>query len=198
MYKKAGIVICALILILEVAIFFIVKGCSADKASDSNISSSATTTTTTVKQITPTETAPTAIQTTTSVSATETSAPATETSAPAPETSAPAPEASAPAPETSAPAPENPDTLILINPESIPKGTDIQDIGTVVGKKVYVRNGNLLTSVLINTTTCGQLEWFGTLTDYNMSEGARVKCNIRIFRTEGGSEYKALISVTLE
>lgn len=191
MYKKAGIVICALILILEVAIFFIVKGCSADKASDSNISSSATTTTTTVKQTTPTETAPTAIQTTTSVSA-------PETSAPAPETSAPAPEASAPAPEASAPAPENPDTLILINPESIPKGTDIQDIGTVVGKKVYVRNGNLLTSVLINTTTCGQIEWFGTLTDYNMSEGTRVKCNIRIFRTEGGSEYKALISVALE
>ena len=177
MYKKAGIVICALILILEVAIFFIVKGCSADKASDSNISSSATTTTTTVKQTTPTETAPTAIQTTTSVSA---------------------PETSVPAPETSAPATENPDTLILINPESIPKGTDIQDIGTVVGKKVYVRNGNLLTSVLINTTTCGQLEWFGTLTDYNMSEGTRVKCNIRIFRTEGGSEYKALISVALE
>ena len=191
MYKKAGIVICALILILEVAIFFIVKGCSADKASDSNISSSATTTTTTVKQTTPTETAPTAIQTTTSVSS-------PETSAPAPETSAPATETSVPAPETSAPATENPDTLILINPESIPKGTDIQDIGTVVGKKVYVRNGNLLTSVLINTTTCGQLEWFGTLTDYNMSEGARVKCNIRIFRTEGSSEYKALISVTLE
>lgn len=181
MYKRAGITICILILLVEVVIFLIVKGCSADK---------------------PTETSGTAPV---SSSATAPSVPDTSiaVTTPAPETTTvPAPASEVPhttePTETSAPVTTSQDNLILIKPDSIPKGTDVQDVGTIVGKKVYARGNSLITSLLINTTTCGQIEYFGTLNDYNVAEGTRVNCKVRVFKTEGGTEYKAVISLSLD
>lgn len=181
MYKRAGITICVLILLIEVVIFLVVKGCSADKPAETSGTASVTS------------------------SSSETSAPVTSTAATTPAsevTTIPAPasaiEHTTKPAETSAPVTTSQDSLILIKPDTIPQGTDVQDVGTVVGKKVYVRGDSLITSLLVNTTTCGQIEYFGTLNDYNLAEGTRVKCEVRVFKTEAGTEYKAVISLALD
>lgn len=188
MYKRAGITICVLILLIEVVIFLVVKGCSADKPSETSGTASTPSSTPVVSTTVPTIT----------TSFSENSVPVTTAGA----TTVPAPasevEHTTKPAETSAPAAANQDSLVLIKPDTIPQGTDVQDVGTIVGKKVYVRGSSLITSLLVNTTTCGQIEYFGTLNDYNVAEGTRVKCQIRVFKADNGSEYKAVISLALD
>lgn len=89
------------------------------------------------------------------------------------------------------------DVLTLIAPESLPAHTDTTDIGRVVGRNIYERNGQLIYSLLINTTVNGQLEYFTTLKNYNIADGTQVECTLRTFTTASGASYPSIISVTI-
>lgn len=89
------------------------------------------------------------------------------------------------------------DVLTLIAPDSLPAHTDTTDIGRVVGRNIYERNGQLIYSLLINTTVNGQLEYFTTLKNYNIADGTQVECSLRTFTTASGASYPSIISVTI-
>ena len=89
------------------------------------------------------------------------------------------------------------DVLTLIAPDSLPAHTDTTDIGRVVGRNIYERNGQLIYSLLINTTVNGQLEYFTTLKNYNIADGTQVECSLRTFTTASGESYPSIISVTI-
>lgn len=89
------------------------------------------------------------------------------------------------------------DVLTLIAPDSLPAHTDTTDIGRVVGRNIYERNGQLIYSLLINTTVNGQLEYFTTLKNYNIADGTQVECTLRTFTTASGASYPSIISVTI-
>ena len=62
---------------------------------------------------------------------------------------------------------------------------------------IYERNGQLIYSLLINTTVNGQLEYFTTLKNYNIADGTQVECSLRTFTTASGASYPSIISVTI-
>lgn len=207
MYKKAGIVVGVACFVLAIVIFVIVTLVTkngdkpSEQSSTPQTSQSQQVTTkpqqtqpveTTSQQTQPVETKP--IQSSAAQVAPVTSIDTTVQTEPVqtePVQTEPVQTEPVDASQTSA------DVLTLIAPNSLPAHTDTTDIGRVVGRNIYERNGQLIYSLLINTTVNGQLEYFTTLKNYNIADGTQVECSLRTFTTASGASYPSIISVTI-
>ena len=184
MYKKAGIIIGGLLIIIAIVIFVI-----ASNASKTEETPDIPTMTTTTNQTPPQQTPPPIVapHTTTTQPITTTPAPIEQTQ---PITTTPAPVEQTQPEET----PSTGSAIIKIDASSLPAYADTTDIGTVVGRNVYSYKHQVIYSLVINTTTHGQLEWFTTLTNYNLADGTRLECSIRTFNAQSGA-FPSIISV---
>ena len=217
MYKKAGIVVGVACFVLAIVIFVIVTLVTKNgdkpegQSSTPQTSQSQQVTTkpqqtqpveTTSQQTQPVETKPiqssaaqvapvTSIDTTVQTEPVQTEPVQTEPVQTEPVQTEPVQTEPVDASQTSA------DVLTLIAPDSLPAHTDTTDIGRVVGRNIYERNGQLIYSLLINTTVNGQLEYFTTLKNYNIADGTQVECSLRTFTTASGASYPSIISVTI-
>ena len=196
MYQKAGIIIGGLLIIIAIVIFVI-----ASNASKTEETPDIPTMTTTTNQTPPQQTQPpivaphtTTTQAITTPAPIEQTQPITTTPAPVEQTQ---PITTTPAPVEQTQPEETPSTgsaIIKIDASSLPAYVDTTDIGTVVGRNVYSYKHQVIYSLVINTTTHGQLEWFTTLTNYNLADGTRLECSIRTFNAQSGA-FPSIISV---
>lgn len=188
MYKKAGIIVGGLIIVIAVVIFVIASNASKKAENpDGEIPVATSTVQTTVSHtqtpvVAPVETTQATTQTTTQTQGTQ----PVETQPV--ETQQTQPEATQPVVDSTA--------FVKIDPASLPAYTDETDLGTVVGRNVYSYNHQVIYSILINTTTHGQLEWFTTLTNYNIADGTKLECTIRTFNASQTGTFPSIISVT--
>lgn len=202
MYKKAGIVVGITCFVLAIVIFVIVT--FVTKNGDKPEGQTSTPQTSQSQQVSnkPTQTEPqqtqpvvTEPQQTQPVETTPAQSSAAQV---APVTSVDTSVQTEPVQTEPVDTPQAPaDVLTLIAPESLPAHTDTTDIGRVVGRNIYERNGQLIYSLLINTTVNGQLEYFTTLKNYNIADGTQVECTLRTFTTASGASYPSIISVTI-
>lgn len=193
MYKKAGIVVGILCFVLAIIVFVIVS--VVTKQDEKPWTSSTPTTsavTQTIKEQTPVEQTTQITQTTTTTNVTSAAQ-----VAPVVTTTTTATEAATSAPEDAQQPVLQQGTLVLVAPEGLPANyTDTTDIGRVVGRNIYAYNGQVIYSLLINTTVNGQLEYFTTLKNYNIPDGTQVDCTLRVFTNSSGSTFPSVISVT--
>lgn len=172
MYKKAGIVISIALVIIAIVIFLIANAVNSSNSEPSDLSDVTTTTTQAATQ--------------------STKAPVVQTNV-APTTTAP----QVPVVDNTTQAPVTSNTagnLTVIDSSTLPSYVDSSDIGTVVGRKVYAYNGQVLFALTINTTMNGQLEYFTTLTNYNLTDGTRVEVDVRTYQASTGS-FPSIIAV---
>lgn len=186
MYKKAGIIVGGLIIIVAVVIFIIASNANKTENTQSDIPVATQTTQST--QGTPAQTQTPVVAPVETVQTTQ----ATQSTQPV-ETQ---PVETQPAQTEVAPPVVDSTAFVKIDPASLPAYTDETDLGTVVGRNVYSYNHQVIYSVLINTTTHGQLEWFTTLTNYNIADGTKLECTIRTFNASQTGTFPSIISVT--
>lgn len=196
MYKKAGIIIGIAIIVIAIVIFLIAS--AASKSGEGTTSQ----VTTSVSEV-----ASQPVQNTSSAANTAVPTPPAQTTAAtsaavvAPVVTTTTSVASSAEPVESTPV-ESQDTtvqtgasLIEIDSSTLPAYVDETDVGTVVGRRVYAYNGQVIYSLLVNTTVHGQLEYFTTLVNYNIADGTRVSLDLRVFNASNGS-YVSVISMT--
>lgn len=185
MYKKACIVVGVLLIVAAVAIYFIVS--AVQNKSEEPTPDVSTVTSTQVSSVTPTQPpiqTPQVVQPSTTQSAVAEQTPL-ETTTNVPETTSSA---------VQEPATVDGTTIIALDPEKLPAYTDTTDVGRVVGHNVYSYNGQVLFSLLINTTMNGQIEYFTTLRNYQLADGTQLNCELRIYSSTSGY-YPSIISV---
>ena len=189
MYKKAGIIVGILMIIVAIVIYIIAKNAmGSGDTGESTASSVESTTIAVVETPTPVTAEP--------VVAPQTTAAVTQ-STPAPVESTQAPMQSTQAPMQSTQAPMQSDIpLVEINGATLPEFVDESDMGTVVGRHIYSRNGQVLFSLMINTTTHGQIEYFTTLKNYNLTDGTKLSVELRTYKAQSGT-FPSIISVSL-
>lgn len=175
MYKKAGIIVGILMIIVAIVIYIIAK--NAMGSGDTGESTASSTESTTIAVV-------------------ETPTPVTAEPVVAPQTTA-AVTQSTPASVESTQAPMQSDSpLVEINGATLPEFVDESDMGTVVGRHIYSRNGQVLFSLMINTTTHGQIEYFTTLKNYNLTDGTKLSVELRTYKAQSGT-FPSIISVSL-
>lgn len=177
MYKKAGILITLIIVVLAVVVFLFASNAGKEKPDNGGK---------------PTSQGEVLDKSTKGTLNEEISEPKTQVNGTVPPVIAPQVTDNE---QTSAIVPEE-DKIIRINVESLPEYTDSSDVGTVVGHQVYAYTGQVAYVLLINTTTNGQLKWFTTLTNYQIPEGTRVNCKVRTYKAQSGT-FPAIITVSL-
>ena len=186
MYKKAGIIVGGLIIIVAVVIFIIAS--NANKTEDTQSDIPVATQTTQSTQGTPAQTQTPVVAPVETVQTTQ----ATQSTQPVEtqpvETQQTQPEATQPVVDSTA--------FVKIDPASLPTYTDETDLGTVVGRNVYSYNHQVIYSILINTTTHGQIEWFTDLVGYNTADGTKLECTIRTFNAAQTGAFPSIINVT--
>lgn len=177
MYKKAGIIVGVLLVIAAIAIYLIVSSImNNSEEPEGSVSSDTTsqvvetvatqaTTTSTQEQSVPVQTSPIVPIETTTTE-----------------------------PEPVQPAPSG-DNIILLDADKLPAYTDTEDVGTIVGHNVYFYKGQVIFSLLINTTTNGQIEYFTSLRNYQLEEGTRLNCELRVYSSTSGT-YPSIIGIT--
>lgn len=192
MYKKAGIIVGGLIIIITIVLFVIASNASKQDNNTEDIPTTSTTQTQGTQQTQQTQSPVVAPQTQMTTTVQTTTTQATTTQPPVEETQ-PVEQTQPVETQPQAPA-TNGTELIKIDAGSLPTHTDTTDIGTVVGRNVYSYNHQVIYSLMINTTTHGQIEWFTTLTNYNLADGTRLECSIRTFNAQSGA-FPSIISV---
>lgn len=194
MYKKAGIIVGILLIVVAIVIFLIANAVS-NKSANSDTGSSNATTSASEQVNQPVSTAGTSATTPVVITETEPAKTTTPVVAPATSTTAATTTNTTPQ-ETQAPV-QSGSSLVEIEVTTLPEHTNETDVGTVVGRKVYALNGQIVYSLLINTTTHGQLEYFTNLTNYNIEDGTLLDLSLRVFHTSSVS-YPSIISVSVK
>ncbi len=189
MYKKAGIIVGGLIIVVAVVIFIIAS--NANKTEDTQSDIPVATQTTQSTQGTPAQTQTPVVAPVETVQTTQ----ATQSTQPV-ETQPVETQQTQPAQTEVAPPVVDSTAFVKIDPASLPAYTDETDLGTVVGHNVYSYNHQVIYSILINTTTHGQIEWFTDLVDYNTAVGTKLECTIRTFNAAQTGAFPSIISVT--
>ena len=184
MYKKAGIIVGILLVVVAIAIYLIVSHIQSrsDDPKDGLANTSS------VVQVASTSSAAPKppIQQSPVIQPDQSS---TSANASTSSESAPAEMPSTPEPADTA------GNMILLDVNKLPAYADVEDVGTVVGHNAYSFNGQVLFSLLINTTTNGQIEYFTTLTTYQLADNTRVNVKLRVYNSTSGS-YPSIISIS--
>lgn len=203
MYKKAGIIVGIAVIVIAIVIFLIANAASkSDNNSTAQPVNSVTQSTTQVTQgnIAPPpvsnantgNTLPAPVQSTSAATSASAVVAPVVTTTPSTTQSA-VPVKNEPV-DSNAPVQSN-FSLVEIDSATLPAYTDEDDVGTVVSRKVYAYNGQIVYSLLINTTTHGQLEYFTTLTNYNIEDRTMLNLRLRVFNASNGS-YASIITVS--
>ena len=215
MYKKAGIIISITLILLALGIFIIASLVSGDgSTSDTEQSGiNAPAQTAVSNQVAPGTPVNTTAQTTMGTAAPVVSPVQTTTTAavtkPTPtdieqpaeqdtssaQTQGTTQTEQSPAQQAGASLTADQAIITKIEASTLPSYSDESDFGTVVGRKIYAYNGQLIFSLLINTTTHGQLEYFTTLTNYNLADGERLEVTLRVYQAQNGN-FPSIISVS--
>ena len=185
MYKKAGIIVGGLIIIIAVVIFIIASNVNKNKDKPDDIPTTSKTAQVQSQDV------PTASKKPVTPSQPPVVAPPTEHT-PVSSSSVVQSQPVQSQPET--PTQPTGSVLVTIDGSTLPAFADVSDIGTVVGRNIYSYNHQVIYSLVINTTTNGQIEWFTTLTNYNIADGTRLECQIRVFNASSGA-FPSVISV---
>ena len=204
MYKKAGIIVGILIIVVAVAIFIIAS--AAQNGDKEPVAVKNTAQTAQVQTSAAIETATPITQATAAVTQAPVTidpvvAPATETTVITTYELSQVPETTSfnavefTTSETTQAAPTQVNSqFVELDYNTLPAYVDTTDVGTVVGHKVYAYNGQVIYSLLINTTTNGRLEFFTTRANYELADSTRVNLEIRIYTASSGN-FPSIISV---
>ena len=196
MYKKAGIIVGIAVIIVAVVIFLIANAASK---SDSNSTAQPVNSIAQVtSQVTQGNIAPPPVSNATPVQATTMATSVSAVVAPVVTTTSYTTQSAAPVEnepvDSNAPV-QFGASLVELDSTTLPAYSDEDDVGTVVSRKVYAYNGQIVYSLLINTTTHGQLEYFTTLTNYNIADRTMLNLRLRVFTATNGS-YASIIAVS--
>ena len=196
MYKKAGIIVGIAVIVIAVVIFLIAN--AASKSDNSSTAQPVNSVAQSTSQVTQGNVAPPPVSNATPAQSTTMATSASAVVAPVVTTTSYTTQSAAPVEnepvDNSAPA-QSSLSLVEIDSTTLPTYSDEDDVGTVVARKVYAYNGQIVYSLLINTTTHGQLEYFTTLTNYNIADRTMLNLRLRVFNATNGS-YASIIAVS--
>lgn len=177
MYKKAGIVVGILLIVAAIAIYLIVSSIMNKRENEGDT------------QSTPTSQA---VQSTPTQSSTNTPSQSIPI-----QTSPTQPIQPSTSEETSNTEPVPAGTsIVLLDAEKLPAYADVSDVGTIVGHNVYSYSGQVIFGLLINTTTNGQIEYFTSLKNFQLEDGTRLNCELRVYTSNSGN-YPSIISISV-